>query len=177
MESAQKSTRNVIPFATVGLLIGCLYFATSAPPFLSLVFFLNLWILALYDWRSFRLPNLLTGSLFFTGLLYLYIDGHWPIEHHILGAFAGLIFFPLLNVIYKKVRKRDGVGLGDAKLLAGIGLWLSWMALPTVLFIASFSGLLYALVLSVVGEGIKNTTKLPFGPFLCLGAWGSWLIF
>lgn len=148
----------------------------GVPLMLSLMLFLNLWALALYDFASFRLPNLLTATLVFSGLLHIWL---MPVDvlAHLVGGFVGLVFFPLVNAVYRRVRGRDGIGLGDAKLLAGIGLWLAWQALPPVLLVASLGGLLFGLAAGVRGGASLMTARIPFGPFLCLGAWVVWLFF
>lgn len=145
----------------------------------SSVLYLNLFALTLYDIRSFRLPNVLTATLFIIGAIYLWTIPTNNIADHIIGATIGLILFPALNFFYRRLRGHDGIGLGDAKLLAGLGLWLGWQALPPVLLIASLSGLLYALIKFLVAPKNKAQANLaqplPFGAFLCMGGWLAWL--
>ena len=177
MDSKVKHLQSTIPFTSAGLLTGSLYFVASAPLVPSLLLFPILLALAIYDFRSFRLPNLLTAALFLFGLFYLYLGARWPLEHHLSGAFIGLLFFPSLNLVYKKLRGRDGIGLGDTKFLTGIGLWLGWQALPVVLLIASTSGILYAFFSARADKQLSATLRLPFGSFLSLGTWVAWLFF
>ena len=86
----------------------------------------------------------------------------------------------LIAISYRALRGRDGLGLGDAKLLGGIGGWLGWQVLPLVLLLASLGGLLWAALLALSGRQIDGQTALPFGTFLCLAvvpaaALGLWL--
>lgn len=175
MGTGTKSDFEPFIIAIIGLLAGALFWLSHAPFWQSLALFVNLYVLALYDWRSFRLPNSLTATLFLSGAVYLVTTPDLDVFHHIIGSTAGLLFFPTLNSIYKRLRGRDGIGMGDAKLLAGIGLWLGWQALPHVLLAASLTGLLYAGGRSVSMGKIASTTKLPFGVFLCFATWLIWL--
>lgn len=158
----------LLPFAAI-------WAAPTAPWLPSLTLFLNLWVLSLYDLRFFRLPNLLTATLFAAGLVHAYVWPRYGFADHLIGAAVGLLFFPLLNAVYRRVRGRDGIGLGDAKLLAGIGMWLGWPALPFVLLVASISGLVFG-VYGVATKRVRIADgRIPFGPFLCLGCWLVWL--
>ena len=164
-----------VPEIIIASLAAGAYWASFAPLWPSLVLFIILSLLAFYDWRTFRLPNLLTAALFTSGLLFLIFRQNIYVFDHIVGAVVGLAFFPLLNFAYKKLRGRDGVGLGDAKLLAGTGLWLGWQALPFVLLTASLTAILYAALASMRTGKLSAATKLPFGTFLCVGTWVIWL--
>jgi leader peptidase (prepilin peptidase)/N-methyltransferase len=74
------------------------------------------------------------------------------------------------------LRRRDGLGLGDAKLLAAGGAWLSWHALPSTLLIAAGFALVLALCASLAGKlRLSTATCVPFGPFLAGAIWLSWL--
>lgn len=157
--------------------LGMLVWAPSVPHLASAALYLNLWALTLFDIRSFRLPNLLTAVLFVTGFAHAYVAPRFGFGDHIIGALVGLLLFPVINAVYKRLRGRDGIGLGDAKLLAGIGAWLGWPALPFVLLAASISGLLFG-IYGVATKRVKITeTRIPFGPFLCFGCWLVWLFF
>ncbi len=159
----------------LSLLPGLLLIPADVAFLPSLLLLLNLWILSLYDWISFRLPNLLTLTLFLTGAMYVAVTPDMDVWRHIIGAGVGLVFFPTVNAVYRLLRGRDGIGLGDAKLMAGIGMWLGWVLLPPVLLVASISGILYGGCLALAKGQAVATAKIPFGPFLCLGAWLAWL--
>lgn len=89
--------------------------------------------------------------------------------HSILGAVIGYISLWLINMVFKKIRGMDGIGIGDMELFCMIGAFIGPLGLWHTLLIASISG-------SIVGGAIslfnKQTTPLavPFGPFLALGA-------
>ncbi len=154
-------------------------FQSDQPFLLSGLLYVNLIALALYDLRFFRLPNLLNITLLVGGVVSVWLHPRFGPTHHIIGAVVGLMLFPTLNYFYRLIRGRDGIGLGDAKLLAGLGLWLGWQSLPPLLLIASLSGLLFALTKGLAApkpaEKNRMAQPLPFGLFLCLGGWLAWL--
>src|SRR4029453_7971100 len=82
--------------------------------------------------------------------------------------------------VYHRLTGREGMGGGDIKLLAMIGAFLGWQAVPVTLMIASLAGTAVGVALIVVQRGDRRTA-IPFGPFLAVGAicalfWGDALI-
>jgi leader peptidase (prepilin peptidase)/N-methyltransferase len=92
-----------------------------------------------------------------------------------IGAGAGFAIFALVRWLYRRLRGREGLGLGDAKLLAAAGAWVTWNGLPSVVLIAAVFGLVSALVMAQRGEQLSLNQRLAFGPALCLGTWLVWL--
>lgn len=129
-----------------------------------------LFALAVIDFRTLILPDVLTFPLIGFGLAFAYWHGIFV--NAIIGAAVGYAGLVALELAYKKLRGVDGLGRGDAKLLAAGGAWCGWAGLPFILLIASASGLLHALLLSRSGAEADN--KLPFGPHLALGIFLSW---
>lgn len=86
----------------------------------------------------------------------------------LIGGLFGYIIIWLIIFIYKKLRNKEGMGLGDAKLLSVIGFWFGWASIPFVIFFSSVIALL-----SVVPDIIKNkknlSSQIPFGPYLIIG--------
>jgi leader peptidase (prepilin peptidase) / N-methyltransferase len=74
-----------------------------------------------------------------------------------------------LALCYTLLRKIDGMGGGDIKLLAMIGAWLGWQSLPFVILLSSLSGSLVGL-LAMLQQKKGGQTRIPFGPFLSLAA-------
>lgn len=97
-----------------------------------------------------------------------------PWRAHAIGAVVGYCLLRGIAWGYHHWRGIDGLGLGDAKLLAAAGAWLGWEALPSVILIASLSALLVALGLHLARRPLTLTSKLPFGPALALGFWCVW---
>ena len=69
--------------------------------------------------------------------------------------------------VYKAIKKIDGMGLGDAKLMAGIGLLFGWQSIPLVLFISSILGLVFVIP-SLIKKQKNMRSEIPFGPFIII---------
>jgi leader peptidase (prepilin peptidase) / N-methyltransferase len=136
------------------------------------------WALLALGWIDIghmRLPDVLTLPLLGGGLLATALLVPEALPAHAGGAAAGYAAFRGVALLYRALRGREGLGRGDAKLLAASGAWLGWQALPDVVLIAALGGLLAAAALRLRGRAVGGTTALPFGPFLALGTWAAWL--
>lgn len=125
------------------------------------------------DLRTYRLPNVLTFPLIAMGIVQAYLLGlGW--QNSLIGAALGYAVFVAIELAFKHIRGKDGLGRGDAKLLAAGGAWCGWMGLPLIVLIASGMGLLALLFPSF--RKSSNAGRIPFGPFLALGiicVWGA----
>ena len=139
---------------------------------------LGWWLLALawIDARHWLLPDLLTLPLVIAGLVAALAVAPGELASRALGAAGGYAFFRGLAFLYRKLRGRDGLGQGDAKLLAAAGAWVGAAALPQVILIAAFAGLCAAGVMRIAGVRLGASSALPFGPFLALAIWIVWLL-
>jgi leader peptidase (prepilin peptidase)/N-methyltransferase len=102
------------------------------------------------------------------GLLFAIVRG---------AAFAFLFF--VLQVGYRKLRRREGLGSGDVKLAAAGGAWLDWVMIPVVIEIAAAAALTVYLSSHLAGqrdEPLRLTSRLPFGLFLAPAIWLGWLL-
>lgn len=149
----------------------------NAPTYMTVSFALASALIALstMDIYTYRLPDLLTLPLVGAGLVVSYWLEVQPVLLSAVSALFGFILLFIVAQVYRHVRHRAGIGLGDAKLLSAAGAWLGAEAIPTVLLLASMSGLVWAGLQSFVGSRLTATTRLPFGPFLALGMWIAWL--
>ena len=138
---------------------------------------LAVWLLALaaIDLDRYLLPDVLTYPLIIAGLGYSYVSGVGPILAF-AGAIIGYGLIAGLAWFWRHNFGREGIGLGDAKLLAAIGAWCGIFALPMVLLVSSTSAIALILVLSVGQKSVDRNTAIPFGPLLCLGFWVAWLL-
>ena len=130
---------------------------------------LALLYLAYIDWKTFRLPNAITFPLIFLGIAFnTASDLHLttPISA-IIGAFLGYAALWTLNTGYRLLKNRNGIGMGDAKLLAALGAWLGWIALPSILLIASATGIIGGIIW-LQWRGHRLQEAFPFGPFLVI---------
>ena len=135
----------------------------------------SLLTLAVMDVRSMILANSLTLPLVAVGLLVSWALGIETLRDSAIGAVAGYLSFALIAWLYRTVRGREGLGLGDAKLLAAGGAWLTWPALPSVVALAAISGLAMTLAQSIVRRTFREGERLPFGPHLGVAIWLVWL--
>jgi leader peptidase (prepilin peptidase)/N-methyltransferase len=141
----------------------------------SAVFGWMLIALAWIDWRTLRLPDTLTLTLLVFGLAAAYFFDRDAWLEHLAAAAAAFALFAAIAALYRRLRGREGLGMGDAKLVAALGAWLSWQGAASAVFIAAMLGLSVLLVLAFAGRATTASTRLPFGPFLAAGAWIVWL--
>jgi leader peptidase (prepilin peptidase) / N-methyltransferase len=138
---------------------------------------LGWWLLPLgwIDADTGRLPDVLTLPLLLAGLAEAFLFEPEQLTARAAAAAFAYCGLWLLAFLYRRLRGREGLGMGDAKLLAAGGAWLGPLAIPNVLFLAALSALAYVLVLRLRGTQVTATLKLPFGPFLAGAIWVSWL--
>lgn len=128
------------------------------------------------DIRSYLLLDVLTLPLVLIGLGLAFLGQGPNLLDATLGAAVGYGALWALAVLYRKVRGHDGLGLGDAKLLSAAGAWCGAMALPFVLLIGSLSALAVVGAAVLAGQQLGSQAKIPFGPFLSLGFFLTWLL-
>ena len=114
----------------------------------ALILLVLLAALSWIDIKTYRLPNLLTLLLLISGLAQAWMIGDWRAS--VIGAIAGFCAFVAIEISFKTLRGKDGLGRGDAKLLSAGGAWCGWMGLPFIVLIASGSGLIALLFLSLI---------------------------
>ena len=169
--------------AHLGIELAALAVAVSAAlvvqggPFLwaGCVFGWCLLTLAWIDANTFRLPDVLTLPLIVLGLAEAYWLEPDRLLSRTIAVVGGFGVLWLLATGYRLLRKREGLGLGDAKLIAAIGAWVGFEALPWVAVFGSVLAMVWALGLRLRGTRITRTLRIPFGPFLAAAGWGIWL--
>jgi len=136
------------------------------------------WLLALgwIDIRRWLLPDALTLPLVIAGLAAAAAFDPEQLTDRALGAALGYLGLRAVALLYRALRRREGLGHGDAKLLAASGAWVGAMALPQVVFGAAVAALIAAAGLRLAGVPLSAGSALPFGPFLALATWLVWLI-
>lgn len=158
---------SIISFLSIYYLYG-LSLTTLLLIILSLAFIIIFFI----DLKHFIIPDVITYPMMVLGFLKSFdpnLNEIFP--NYIFSLIGGIFGYGIIWSIiyfYKQVKKKDGMGLGDAKLLAVIGFWFGLDAIPFIIFLSSTIALL-----SVVPDLIKKTKKLstqiPFGPFIIIG--------
>jgi len=144
---------------------------------------LTLWLLlalGVGDLVWLRLPDALTLGLACLALaLAALTDGYGSgpaLPAAALGAILGAGSFQALRWSYAALTGREGLGLGDVKLMAGIGALAGPAALPVVVLIGSVLALVPALARAALRhQPPARTARLPFGAALCAAAFVYWL--
>ncbi len=130
----------------------------------------SLLALAWIDWDHLRLPDVLTLPLVALGLLATWaLDPEAATDHAAAAALAYLAFRGVA-LGYRLVRGREGLGQGDAKLLAASGAWVGLAGLPSVVLGAALIALAATLV-QRLRHRTTAETPIPFGPYLALATW------
>ena len=135
--------------------------------------------LSLIDLRTFLLPDSGTLGLVLAGLGLSAAGMTGPLWLHAAGAAAGYAALWAVAASYRAARGVDGLGMGDAKLLAAAGAWLGPLALPSVVLWGGVTGLALAAAMGAFRggeeEGVQWGMAIPFGPALAFGFWITWL--
>jgi leader peptidase (prepilin peptidase)/N-methyltransferase len=131
--------------------------------------------LAVIDARHLLLPDPLTLPLVPAGLAVAWLVDPDKLPDHALGAVAGYLALAAVALAYRRWRGREGLGLGDAKLFAAAGAWVSWAGLPSVLLLAAAAALAWHLVAARLRDRRLTGRELPFGPYLAGALWLVWL--
>lgn len=159
-------------------LIGALAFALTPGigGITGAIFGWFLLLLGVLDVEHFWLPDRATGLMALTGVA-AGAAGAPPFPNdRLIGAAAGFLSLWLIGLVYRLIRKREGLGGGDPKLFGAIGAWLGWAALPFVMLMAALIGLGAMAAARVAGHEIKADTRLPFGALLAVAAWAVWIV-
>jgi leader peptidase (prepilin peptidase)/N-methyltransferase len=136
--------------------------------------------IAAVDARRFIIPDELTAAALALGLADAAIRhpdgiGEALALAALRGGIVAAAFFGLWAV-YRRLRGREGIGLGDVKLAGVAGVWLDWPSIPIAVEIAALAALAVCLVRWLaLGRAISTTTRLPFGAFLAPAIWIAWL--
>ena len=110
--------------------------------------------------------NDLSTIIFLSVLSLIYIIIFFiDLENFIIGGMVGYLSIWLIIYLYKVIKKIEGMGLGDAKLMAGIGLLFGWQSVPFVLFVSAILGLIFVLP-SLLNKQKNMRSEIPFGPFI-----------
>jgi leader peptidase (prepilin peptidase)/N-methyltransferase len=127
-------------------------------------------LLALLDARHFWLPDAITLPLCLAGLATTSVTAYPALDARLLGAVCGYGSLALLRWAYTRLRGHEGLGAGDAKLLAAIGAWLGVAALPGVVLMAALLGLGWVGLAQARGLAVGRSTRIPLGTALAMAA-------
>ncbi len=119
------------------------------------------------DLNSLILPDELTLSLLWLGIIFNVFYHFTRLQDAILGAICGYGACYLITFVFLKVRKITALGQGDFKLIAALGAWFGWQTLPILMLSSSLVSLAIGLIYLITHKK-RLTTPIPFGPFLAL---------
>jgi len=155
------------------------HFGPTAVLLEALVLFFLLWVLSFIDLETGLLPNALTFPGIALGLAFSYLLGDW--QDGLMGAVAGYGVFWLVARVFLLLTGREGMGYGDFKLLAMLGAFMGWQALPFIVFASSLVGAVVgSIFLLLARRGFR--AEIPFGPYLALAGmvwflWGNEILY
>jgi leader peptidase (prepilin peptidase)/N-methyltransferase len=149
----------------------------------ALVFVWFLVAMSFIDADTTLLPDSLTLSLLWLGLLLNLHATYAPLADAVIGAVAGYLVLWLVYWGFKLATGREGMGYGDFKLLAALGAWLGWTMLLPIVLLSSVAGAVIGIGLMVLARHGRSV-PIPFGPYLAVAGfvaliWGrpivAWL--
>ena len=131
------------------------------------------WLLICLAFNAFDtmlLPDQLTLSLLWLGLI-ININGSFvDLSSAVIGAIFGYISLWSVYWGFKLLTGKEGMGHGDFKLLAALGAWFGWQALPLILLMSSVAGVIVGISMMLAAKD-KKSRPFPFGPYLAIAGW------
>ncbi len=157
----------------LGFVLSFFFFGFTITTLLLFILTIFFVIILFIDLKHFIIPNELTFPLMIIGFLKSFDPNlnQNLFPNYINSFIGGLVGYSIIWAIifaYKKLRNKEGMGLGDAKLLSAIGFWFGWISIPFILFFSSFVALAFA-VPSLINKSRTMSSQIPFGPYLVIG--------
>ena len=149
------------------------FYGITTTTLLFIILALTFIIIFFIDLKHYIIPNSLTFPLMVLGFIKSFdpnLDNFlFPnYINSLIGGVIGYLIIWLIIFVYKKIRNKEGMGLGDAKLLSAIGFWFGWVSIPFVLFLSSIIALGLSLP-SLINKSKNLSSQIPFGPYIILG--------
>jgi len=116
------------------------------------------------------LPDDITLPLLWLGLLFNLTATYTTLSDAVIGAMAGYLILWSIYWVFKLLTGKEGMGYGDFKLLAALGAWLGWQALPLIILLSSLVGAVCGIALMIIKRRGKEI-PIPFGPYLAMAGW------
>lgn len=145
-------------------------FGYSVETILALLLTWSLISLSLIDLDHQLLPDSITLPMLWVGLSASVFGYFTDADSSIIGAVSGYLCLWTVYQVFKMLTGKEGMGFGDFKLLAMLGAWLGWQALPLVILLSSLTGAVGGIALILLGNH-QRSTPIPFGPFLAAAGW------
>ena len=160
-----------IELATGLLTLALAYHFAWSPALLGAILFTwALLVLTMIDIDHKLLPDDITLPLLWLGLLFNLGGTYVSPGDAVIGAMAGYLILWSVYWLFRLVTGKEGMGYGDFKLLAALGAWLGWQALPLIILLSSLVGAVCGIALMVL-RGRGREVPIPFGPYLAVAGW------
>ncbi len=157
--------------SAISFLIIYYFFGISLTSILLMILFLSFLIIFFIDLKHYIIPNILTFPMMVLGFVKSFDPNLNPIFPNYINSLIGGIFGYLIIwtiiLFYKKIRNKEGMGLGDAKLLAVIGFWFGWVSIPFIIFFSSAIALIIVIP-DLLKKSKKLSSQIPFGPHIII---------
>ncbi len=159
--------------AAISFLFVFFVFGLTTTTLLFFILIISFIIIFFIDLKHFIIPNQITYGLMVIGFIKSFDPSLnrsiFPdYIHSLVGGVFGYSIIWLLIFFYKKFKNKDGMGLGDAKLLSALGFWFGWISIPFILIFSSLTALGFSLP-SLIRKSKNLSTEIPFGPHLVIG--------
>ncbi|MDM8547655.1 prepilin peptidase [Candidatus Venteria ishoeyi] len=140
------------------------------PLLFGLFFLWALLALTFIDLDKQLLPDQITLPLLWLGIILSFFNIYTPLAMSVIGAIAGYLVLWSVYWGFKLLTGKEGMGYGDFKLLAALGAWFGWQALPLLILLASISGAVFGLAFILFFQHDRRQ-PIPFGPYLAFAGW------
>lgn len=126
------------------------------------------------DVRTQLLPDSLTLPLMWLGLIASLDNLYMPAKPALLGAVVGYASLWTVWWLFKQATGKEGMGHGDFKLLAALGAWCGLSGLLPIILLSAVAGAIIGSVMLAV-QGRDRSTPIPFGPYLAIAGWVTFM--
>ncbi len=126
--------------------------------------------LSMIDIDHQLLPDSITLPFLWLGLLLSLFPVFADMRESLIGAIAGYLALWIVYQVFKLVTGKEGLGYGDFKLLALLGAWMGWEALPMIVLLSSAVGAVLGGTMMLI-QGRDRAHPIPFGPYLAIAGW------
>jgi len=150
----------------LGFVISC-HFGASAQTYLLIIASWALIALIAIDIDCYLLPDAITLPLLWLGLIANSFGLFTDLHSALWGTVAGYMILWITFWAFKLLTGKEGMGYGDFKLLAAIGAWLGWQAIPMTILLSALVGVVLG-VLAILIAGRDKAKPIPFGPYLAI---------
>jgi leader peptidase (prepilin peptidase)/N-methyltransferase len=156
--------------AALAIFLGLKFGGVSVALLAALLFTWALLALTMIDFDTMLLPDAITLPLLWLGLLVNLFGVFASLEDAVIGAMAGYGVLWGVFWAFKLATGKEGMGYGDFKLLAALGAWLGWQALPMIILLSSFVGAVLGILVMYLQQRGRDI-PMPFGPYLAIAGW------